>query len=209
MENLVDRRIYDIDDTGYWRRLPLAVGLGFGIPMAVVFALAVPGGGLGARFAIGLISGGFCGILFAVMFPWLLRRNIAYVTNALFNGNPNFVVEPPGELRYRLPCSWMKSAVFAVGGILYLGRDGLLFVPHSKNLKRDLAPFEMGPLHHLNLSLVAQPPMSLLWRILIPHAPKLLEIRANGHSKRFLIPQPDSVIGIIQERIEQVGEQQQ
>jgi hypothetical protein len=213
MENLVDRKAYDSDDSGYWQRLPWVMGIAFGVSMAVVlaiflgvvFAIAQPGGDMTTGVLIGLSTGGVGGVLFGRSFPRTFRQRVSSMTDALYAGNKDLVDEPPVEksLRYRLPCSWMKSPAFAVGGILYIGKDGMLFYPHRKNLKGDRAQFEIGPLSGIQLSLVPPPPMGLVRRTLVPNPESLLEVKVGSRSERFLIPQSARVIEIIRKRIDE------
>jgi hypothetical protein len=103
-------------------------------------------------------------------------------------------------LLYRLPCSWIRSNNFAVGGVLYFGSDGLLFVPHRLNLKRDQSIFEMGPNHQLHLTLMPTQ-LNRFMKMLVPRPVPRLQLTWPGGSAQFLIPAPDRTLKLIDNRL--------
>ena len=74
-------------------------------------------------------------------------------------------------------------------GVLYLGRDGLLFTPRKRSWKPG-QPIEMAPLELLRIALVPPPPRNAIQRLLIPRPQEQLEISWNGGSSRFIMPRP-------------------
>lgn len=124
------------------------------------------------------------------------------IIDRLYAGDTDITVPPPPEqeLRYRLPCSWKRSENFSVGGILYIGPLGLLFVPHKMNLPRDRSVFEMGPNKSLELSLATQR-LSAFFKLLVPRPTPLLQVTWPGGSARFIIPAPNQVLKVINERV--------
>jgi hypothetical protein len=197
-KDLLPREVYDVDDTGYWKRMPVAMGLCFGVSMSLVFIALVPRGNAALRVLVGLAGGAIAGVLLSVAFPRLFRRKMRAFTDRLFAGDPELVPVPPAAkgLSHRLICDWMLPSGFAVGGVLYLGRDGLLFVPHLKNLKRDQAILNMGSSDQIQLTLV-QPNINVVQRMLIPNPPRYLEVTGNGRRECFLVPQPERVIELV------------
>jgi hypothetical protein len=204
VKDLVPREVYDSDDTGYWKRLPVAMGLSFGISMSLAVILIVPRGSWTFRVLLGLLGGVIAGVLFGVVSPRLFRRKMKAFTDKLFAADPQLVPVPPAAkgLSHRLICDWIQPSGFAIGGVLYLGRDGLLFVPHLKNLKRDQAILNMGSSDQIQLTLV-QPSINAVQRVLIPNPPQHLEVAGNGRRETFLIPQPERVIQLIRERLQE------
>ena len=208
MENLVQRGVYDSDESGYLERLPWVMGTFFGLSMTVLFFILFTTMFAAQRdtssvFLVCLVSGALGGVFFGLTFPRTFRRKMTAFTDAIYAGRSDLIDEPRADegWRYRLPCSWMKTPRFAVGGVLYIGSGGVLFVPHRKNLKRDRVPIELGPPGDIQLSLLPPPPVGMVRRTLVPRPQKLLEIAAKSRRERFLIPQPESVIQIIQKRI--------
>jgi hypothetical protein len=144
MENLTPQEVYDIDDTGYRGRLGLVTGAFFGFSMGIACSFLTPSIiGLGWRVLPSISAGVFCGIGFGRRFPKGFRKKMSSMIDRLYAGDTELDVVPPPEkeLRYRLPCSWKRSENFSVGGVLYIGPLGLLFVPHKLNLPRDRSLF--------------------------------------------------------------------
>src|SRR5262245_17339219 len=183
MENLVSREAYDLDETGIQKRLPVVGGLfaflfgglffGFAFPMvfqwlmAFVIPLPTPFFNAPTVLVAGLSFGVLFGLTFGLLFPARFRKKMASVIDAIYNGDTKIVQLPPpeNEFLYRMPCSWMKSDNFSVGGVLYLGKQSFLFVPHKKNLPIHRDPFEITPINEVTLSVV-EPHMNLLLRLL-------------------------------------------
>jgi hypothetical protein len=207
VENLVPRATYDSDETGYWRRLPLAAGIGFGVPMGIFFAMMTAFMGWGkfgleACLLLGLSTGALSGVIFGFFFPRAFRHKMSSITDANYSRDPepDLMPSPEKKLRYRLPSNWMRSESHAVGGVLYIGRDGLLFLQHGKNVQRDRSSFEMGPADELRLSLT---PTTLTgWRrLLVPRPVPLLNIIWPGGEASFLIPSPQNTLGLIEKAL--------
>jgi hypothetical protein len=70
---------------------------------------------------------------FGRSFPKRFRKKMSSFIDRLYVGDATIDTPPPTgkDLRYRLPCSWKRSENFSVGGVLYIGPEGLLFVPHK------------------------------------------------------------------------------
>jgi hypothetical protein len=207
MENLVPREAYDTDDTGYRHRLGLVSGAFFGLGMGCAcFFLVPPTIGSGLRALFSIFTGLFCAVAFGKAFPRNYRKRLSSIIDRLYAGDPDIDVPPPPErdLRYRLPCSWKRSRNFAVGGVLYVGPLGLLFVPHKLNPSRDRSPFEIGPTKSLSLSLKAQE-LRGIFKLLVPRPSPLLQIIWREGSAQFLVPSPNQVLDLMGKRIREMA----
>ena len=204
MENLVPREIYESDASGYWKRLRVFSGIGFGIFSGVVFEVSTGilepiHRSIWSHVFIGVLIGVFGGLFFGFFYPRSFRRRMSSVSDAIYLGRPEFDVPPPPGPRweYRLPCSYLLSDHFAVGGVLYIGPSGLLFMPHKKNLEKHRVPLEMGPIDNLHLSLTS-PQLNWYFRLLVPHPVPRLNVEWPNGNAIFLIPEPDSVSQLIE-----------
>jgi hypothetical protein len=205
MENLVPREVYDADDSGYRERLGLVTGMFFGLTMGIAcFFLIPPIVGLGWRALLSVCTAIFDGIAFGMLFPKRFRKKMSSLTDRLYEGDASIDVPPPPEkeLRYRLPCSWKRSRNFSVGGVLYIGPLGLLFVPHKMNLPRDRSAFEMGPTKSLKLLMATQAATGLV-KLLVPRPAPLLQVTWPEGSAQFVVPAPNQVFRLVNEHIRQ------
>jgi hypothetical protein len=185
-------------------------GLGFGIIFPIgfkwLFSLLMQEPVSLPLLKIGLTSGISFGILFglvfALMFPARMRKQLSTATDAIYFDDPKFVVLPSDKLglTHRLPCSWMKSDNFAVGGVLYLGPRGFLFMPHNKNLPTHREPFEIQPIEEIRFSLV-KPRLNILTRLLVERIPLHLQIESRDRSARFLVPDAENTLNKISRAI--------
>jgi hypothetical protein len=206
MENLIPREVYDVDETGYRERLGIISGILFGFIMAIFFLLTTSRGGFGWRVFLSLCLGTLCGVGFGRAFPKRFRKRMSSMVDRLYEGNPVTDIAPSleEELRYRLPCSWKRSKNFSVGGVLYVGPMGLLFVPHKINLPRDSSAFEMGPNKSLSLRLSPQEVNGLLM-LLVPRPSPALEVIWPEGTPQFLVPAPNQVLKLLDERLREVA----
>ena len=209
MENLVSRRAYDAS-LDFPIRLPLIIGvvsallfgLGFGLFFTAAFewigSLFLPSPLLifNVRMVlfVAILSGIPFGLSLALIIPARLRKTMALFIDAVYADNPEFV-EVPGvveEFSHRLPCSWMKSDKFAVGGVLYFGNDSFMFVPHKKNLAQHREPFAIAPLNSVTFSLVQ--PKNFQAGLLFKKLPRHLEMAWSCGKARFLVPDPENTL---------------
>jgi len=175
LEHIVPREAYDVDETGYWARMPWATGLMFGATMMVGTVV--------------------------LLFPRLFRRSMRRLTDRIYQGDPKLINLPATSdgFRYRLPCTWIDGH-WGIGGVLCVGAAGVRFVPHKKNM-REPATLQLGPIVEIRLELAAPASQNALQRLLIPHPPPLLEIRAAGESVRALVPRPEMTIQALRQAI--------
>lgn len=205
METIIPRDRYDLDETGYWKRMPWITGITFGMLNGlIVFALALLVAGENLRFAFIVTLGTslFGGFLFAVFFPKLFRRRLATLVTSAYTGDLHVIGTPPTPpaYAYRLPANWMKTDHLAIGGVLYIGRTGLRFVPHRHNLRRHQQPFEITPLEQLSFSLV-EPNLNWLFRQYHTNTPHYIEIRWPSGRARFAVPTAAATLQEIQQRV--------
>jgi hypothetical protein len=191
IENLLPCDAYHSDETGYWKRMPLVAGLFFGVATAISSAIfPLDDSNLlysrTTRVLISLIGGG---ILFGLLFPFLLRSWTFFTSDALYAGKRWIDASPPAnrQLDYRFPCTLMTGWRSVVGGVMYLGPDGLIFVPHKRN-RRKAQLLEMGPLNGVTIGTADPPARNRLQRILIPHPQQVLEVQWPGGTAKFLVP---------------------
>ena len=189
-QNLIPLDLYDLDETGYWRRLPWIVSLLFGVSLgALELLLPIPG----TRYsppvcaAIALAIGG---PFFGLLFPACIRARARSITAALYTGDRRFVDPPPADLFVlkQIVCSIITGPV-AVGGTLYLGPGELLFVPHKRN-QRPSPPLKVSPLQSVKIATVPPPPANAIQRLVAPRPRDLIELNWNGGNARFLMPTP-------------------
>jgi hypothetical protein len=203
MENLVPRDVYEVDESGYRQRLGLVTGIFFGLAVGLACLFLTPSMiGFGWRVLLSICTGVFSGVAFCKSFPRGLQKKMSSIIGRLYAGDATIDTPPPTgkDLRYRLPCSWKSSENFAVGGVLYIGPEGLLFVPHKMNLPRDRSSFEMGPSKGLKLSLTTQK-LAGFFKLFVPHPPSVLQVIWPDGTAQFVIPAPNRVFKLIEERV--------
>jgi hypothetical protein len=191
LQNLLPLDSYRRDESGYWTRMSIIAGVLFALPMAVSFYsilgrtpnLLHPRSP-GEIVLIGVLSG----LFFGALFPRYLRRKVQRFTDRLYSGDETLISIPSteGPFDYKLPCTWLQESI-GVGGVLYVGRSGLLFVPHKLN-QRSAQFLRMAPLEALSVTVVESPRGNVLQRILVPHPQPLLQIEWLSESARFRVP---------------------
>lgn len=201
MENLAARDAYDVDETGYLKRMPIFIalftaisaGLGFGVLSSLIhgnFSLLTV---LFRTMAFGIPTGLILALILPILYRW---RGSAHI-DALYAGNSNVAVSPPADREFsrRLVCNWIKSKNHPVSGELYIGRDGLMFIPHKQHLPRQ-EPFEITPLNDAEFSIV-EPQLNLLLRTMTEKPPRYIEVKWFGGNARFLAPEAEQTLAKI------------
>ena len=188
-ENLVALAAYDVDETGYWRRLPWVSGLLFGGVFAFLVFSLVPNTRYSPAITAAL-SLAIGGPLFGLFFPLALRRQVRGIWAELYAGEQRSISPPPasGPFYYQVPCTSVRGRMGVIG-VLYLGRGGLLFTPRKRSWKPG-PPLEMAPLDAVSVALVPPLPQNVIQRLNIPRPQEQIEIRWNGGSARFIVPRP-------------------
>jgi hypothetical protein len=221
MENLVPSDAYDVDETGYRRRMPLISGIALGCFVLLLFLLPFLFSPVSLHLRIIFVSmlafvGGFMtGILGA--FGYLSSRpKVAPSIEAIYtNASGLAVLPPPGkEFSYRVPCLWLKFPNFKVSGVLYIGKEGLMFMPHSHQHKyRGLFEFdqpqlqkslEIAPLERVSINVV-EAQLGILHRILHQRMPRFVEMVWPGGKALFAVPQAEQTKEKIERAISSMG----
>jgi hypothetical protein len=188
VENLVPLVAYDVDETGYWRRLPWVTGLLFGVGFAALELLLPIPNQRYTRLITAAMSFALGGPLFGLFFPVLLRRRVRQITAGLYAGE-SWIIDPPPANRlfyYQIPCTWIQENR-GIGGVLYLGRQGFLFLPHKQN-RRPGPPLEMTPIEAMRIARGVPFTGNAIQRLFIARPQEQVEITWNGASARFLMP---------------------
>jgi hypothetical protein len=186
LENLVALAAYDVDETGYWRRLPWVSGLFFGAALASVSPL-IPNTRYSPAITAAL-SLAICGPMFGLFFPLVARRQVRGMWAGLYVGERRSISPPPANrfFYYQIPCTSVRGRT-GIAGVLYLGRGGPLFTPRRRSWKPALS-IEMKPLDVVRVALVPPPPQNVIQRLFVPRPPEQIEISWNGASARFMVP---------------------
>ena len=191
MQTLVERAAYDVDETGYWKRLQrfLMVFYGGGMGLFVFFSEE---GGVLERLLYALVAATAGGVLYrALMIAWL-RRATRRALDRIHAGDERLVGPPPAEREYpyRLPCGYLATPRRCVGGVLYLGHGDLLFVPNRNGPPRYREPVRLGPLRAVRVS-VATPPLNPMARLLSSREPRALVLALSEGTHQFIVPAAD------------------
>jgi hypothetical protein len=200
IRELVSREALDVDEVGYWRRMPLVVGVAFGGLMAL-FALLMPlgppiEGSMRAvrALAIGLSSG----LIFALLFPRQFRRSVRRLLDKRYAGVAPFDAPPPAgmALDYRLPASLQDRGGGLVSGVLYLGPEDVVFVPHARGRTPSVVhvchPRHAGPT-------ARRARVNRLQRVFLERAPIVVELGQAGMRRAFLVPDPAFTVPRLEE----------
>lgn len=192
-ENILPRSAYDVDETGYWKRLPVALVLYFGISFTVADAVfgilhlssqnLISSPSITKVLAITVAS-----LLFGILLTVSAKRTVRVSTDALYAGE-NWIISPPPENQlfyYQLLCTQMKDRK-RIGGVLYIGRSGLLFSPHKRNRKKNF-PLEMSPIESVEVAVKESSSVNVIQWLLAPHPQAYLEIRWRTGSACFMTP---------------------
>ncbi|HEX2077195.1 MAG TPA: hypothetical protein VHG08_05785 [Longimicrobium sp.] len=202
METLASRAVYDDDELGMTKRLPVVSGVLFGVGMGVFLLYdALADGGSPAAIAGALFWAVASGAGYGLLFPWFLGRAARRVNDQLYASDPRLVPPPePDRYLYRLPCGWVRTPSQVVGGVLYLGPGGLRFDPHLRTPARLRESLVMEPLQEIQLELVHTPlPRWLrVWgRRTLPR----IQLRWGGGEALFGVPDATSVFTRLQDRV--------
>jgi len=220
MKHLISSDAYDLDETGYRLRMPLISGAASGLVMwlmSVAPFLASPPSlswlisSSALFFGLGFIPGVAYGLVTVAT-----RPKVAPSIEAIYTDTSGLAAPPPPErgFSYRVPCLWMKFTNFGVSGVLYIGKEGLLFMPHTHQHERNWwfdydrpqlqKPLEVGPLDRISLNL-AEARSDFFHRILHARMPHYIEIVWPGGRAQFAVPQAEQTKGKIERAISSLG----
>lgn len=220
MENLVPSDAYDLDETGYRRRMPLIYGLTAGLlswlcaSLRYLFLPADLGWLLFSSILFFVL--GFSGGILLALNQLLSRTKVAPSIEAIYTNTSGLAVLPPPEREflYRAPCLWMKFPHLEVSGVLYIGKEALLFMPHSHQNKANQGyeyyqpqvqkPLEIAPLDKISLNLV-EARFDFFHQILHERNPQYLEIVWPGGKAQFAVPQAEQTKEKIERALDSLG----
>jgi hypothetical protein len=188
VETLAPRELYDSDELGMWKRMPLFGALlfaAFSMVWDVIFAMSrseplVP------TLLRALIPSLFGGIIWALLFTWVFRRLVKTGNDRWYFGDPRLVAPPPPGFLYRLPCAWFASDRRR-HGILYLGREGLTFDPVVRLPRRFRDPLVITPLDAVDVEVV-DAPLPFIARIWGHRTIPRIRVRWNARHADFGVP---------------------
>lgn len=120
------------------------------------------------------------------------RKQQHRLVDRLFDGDPELVAPPPpaDEYPYRLVCAMVLSPRLFLGGVLYLGPGGFLFVPHASHVPAFREPVRIQPpgsivVNRATVYAARRPRWLLGFRPI-----ELLVVYWEGHGALFTSPEP-------------------
>lgn len=202
MRTIAERDAYhrEIDDEWKQTRTPLSVAFGVfwaaGMYLSGLLVLWVAGE-LTARdvwmLAVFLVPGGIVTTAAVRRWGWdrysLQQRRLM---DRLYDGDPEIAAPPPPahEYPFRHVCAWVLSPRAFLGGVLYLGPSGFLFVPNVGHAPELREPVRMGPIGTIVVSRVSvHVPRSPRW-LLGSRPTDLLLIQWEGGGALLTSPEP-------------------
>ncbi|MFC1640122.1 hypothetical protein ACFL3B_05100 [Gemmatimonadota bacterium] len=202
MQTLVSREEYGTIEIKFWKRGRKVMGLVFGVVMcltSIIQQISVLGFGL--ALSAGLVVGAITGVGFGWLWSWVMHRSSRKFLDRVYAGDVALVGEPPGKKRYpsRLPCNVFVTNNVTVGGILYIGHSGVLFVPHKRH--RGEKPIELKPEGLIVWAVDWKP--NWWGRTFVASGPRVLEVGSGDQRYRFALPNPDVVLPRIREALGQ------
>ena len=189
IEHLAELAAYNVDETGYWARLPWSSGLFWGVAMAVM-ELFWPIDG--TRFSPAVTASLFLVIGSGFGFPFsaTIRRRVMLAWAQLYTGDLRAIDPPPANqlFYYQVPCTLVSGRVGMIG-VLYLGRAGMLFAPRKR--RRSAQPrIEMTPVDVVGIALVPPLAGNAIQRLLTPRPQEQIEVSWSGETALFWVPRP-------------------
>lgn len=204
METLAPRASYDRDELGVTARLPVVSGIIYGAATggqafaelraySLLFALAY-------GLIVALLMGAFFGFFFSKGVGWMARR----VNDRLYAGDPTLVPAPPGgRYAYRLPCGWMRTPRRAIGGVLYIGQDGVRFDPLLNNRRRFREGWVIESLDGVSVERRAVP-LPVWMRVWGVRSAPRVDISRGSVRFQLAIPDTAATFARLQSRIEEL-----
>jgi hypothetical protein len=166
--------------------------------VAVHFDGGLERGDVKAIAMISLLAGGMAG---ALGYDWAApseRRKMQALLARIYHGDPELVPPPPSADDYplRLPCGIILGPRRALGGVLYLGPSGFLFVPHLRNAPAYREPIPIGPVRSIVVERVWYRTTRLA-RLYTGRYGEALRIRWQHGAALLGVPAPDEVQRLI------------
>ncbi|HEU4454749.1 MAG TPA: hypothetical protein VFR81_16895 [Longimicrobium sp.] len=209
MRNLMDRSVYDCEDEvhfqAYLRRASRVTGVYMGVTYAVgALVILLLLGDLDLRMAtFALVASAWGGAAVAAAvrrwtFPHQHRERRA-IFERVYDGDPALVPPPPADDQYplRLPCGLLLSWRIVMGGVLYLGPAGFLFVPHLRNAEALREAVRMEPVRTITLRRLRY---AIPWPARLslgPYRDGLL-VEWRDMAAMFVVPDPDHTLRLME-----------
>jgi hypothetical protein len=153
--------------------------------------------------------GTLCGVgFFAFVYVATRRKNprnpsnLTSLIDQIYFRDPS-IAPPPADdakFKYRIPATYVKTPKVAVGGIVYLGKSGLMFLPHQKNGPSDLESIRIEPLSDLQLKVIPRR-VNVRQRLLVARVDPLLQVLSSALNAEFLVPRPEQTRKILEAAI--------
>jgi hypothetical protein len=202
METLVSRDSYADIEEKFWKRARKVMGILFGVVLCMASIIQQASVlGFGLSLSVGLVIGVVTGVCFGWLWSWAMRRSARKFFDRAYEGDAAIVGEVPRKRQYayRIPSSLFVTNNVTVGGVLYLGRSGVQFVPHKRN--RDEQRIELEPEGVIVWAVDWKP--NWWGRTFVASAPRVLEIGSGDLRYRFAFPDVDVVLPRIREALGQ------
>jgi hypothetical protein len=204
MQTLVSRDSYVNIEEAFWRRARKVVGVLFGVVMCLAsVAQQASVLGFGLSLSIGLVTGLIAGAGFGWLWAWAMRRSARKYSDRVFQGDTEVIGKVPRQRQYayRIPCSLFVTNNVTVGGVLYLGRAGVRFVPHKRY--RDQPVIELD---REGIAVWAVDWKPNWWgRTFVASGPRILEVVSGDSRYRFAFPDVDVVLPRLRDVLTQQG----
>ncbi len=152
---------------------------------------------------IGSALGGlFFGSFYFIWMRVFVRRKTSDILDKIYSRDPQMAPPPENDedFRYRLPAGYLITPHMNVGGILYLGKSGLMFQPHKINLAKYSSPILLNPLATVKLSVVPHKVNPFL-RLAAKSVPPMITVTARSNTGNFLVPEPAKTCRAIEQSI--------
>ena len=177
-----------------WRRLAVASGIIAGVATCAIVIWPLWSLGLVSAIAYSAAVSIVAGSIFGFLFSRMLKGRLLQSASAIYEGRGGFAAPPlnDAEALFRLPASLKKSPSFAVGGMLYIQQNQIVFVPHSMNLPTHRAPLEINLSGGFSITLTEQD-LTTWQRLLVSHAEPLLRVCTATGRYDFMVPSPSEM----------------
>lgn len=207
METLAPRELYDRDELGMRKRLPIYGAIVFAAgTFLIAFVPAISRGDpIASVLLVALIPSLVGGVTWALLFTWLIRRFGKSMNDQWYFADPRMVAPESSGYQYRLPCTWFPSNLRPRPGILYLGSHGLRFDPSVRLPRKGRDPLVITPLNNVDVDVVdvALPFMGRIWG---HRALPRIRVRWNGNQAVFGLPAAGEIAERLREKVRALQE---
>ena len=179
MRTLVGRDAYSEIEQRFWKRGRKVMGI----------------------LSVGLVIGVLTGVGFGWLWSWAMRRQSRKFFNRVYEGDAAVLGEvlPREQFASRLPCSLFVTNNVTIGGILYLGRSRVRFVPHKRC--RGEQPIDLDSDGLVVWAVDWKP--NWWGRTFVASGPRVLELGSGDLRYRFAVPDPDVAVPHIRDALGQ------